>query len=31
MLSERLKRPRCGSRKVVLRFDLPGEPFMKSA
>ena len=31
MLSERLKCPRCGSRKVALLFDLPGEPTARRA
>jgi hypothetical protein len=31
MLAERLKCPRCGSRKVALLFDLPRTPIVKSA
>lgn len=31
MLSERLKCPRCGSRKVALLFDLPRQPIAKEA
>lgn len=31
MLSERLKCPRCGSRRVALLFDLPGEPMVRKA
>jgi hypothetical protein len=31
MLKGRLKCPRCGSRKVVLLFNLPGRPVLKSA
>jgi hypothetical protein len=31
MLEGRLKRPACGSRRVVLLFDLPGRPAVKSA
>jgi hypothetical protein len=30
-LSERLKCPRCGSRRVALLFDLPGNPAAKRA
>lgn len=31
MLESRLKCPRCGSRRVVLLFDLPGSPLAKRA
>ena len=31
MLEGRLKCPRCGSRRVVLLFDLPGSPVAKRA
>ena len=31
MLEGRLKCPRCGSRRVVLLFDLPGHPVAKRA
>jgi hypothetical protein len=31
LLTERLKRPRCGSRKVALLFDLPREPTAQRA
>jgi hypothetical protein len=31
MLEGRLKRPRCGSRRVVLLFDLPANPMLKRA
>jgi hypothetical protein len=31
MLESRLKCPRCGSRRVVLLFDLPGGPMAKRA
>jgi hypothetical protein len=31
VLEGRLKCPACGSRKVVLLFDLPGRPMVKSA
>jgi hypothetical protein len=31
MLEGRLKCPRCGSRRVVLLFDLPGNPIAKRA
>ncbi len=31
MLAERLKCPRCGSRRVALLFDLPEEPTAKRA
>jgi hypothetical protein len=31
MLESRLKRPRCGSRRVVLLFDLPSNPVAKRA
>jgi hypothetical protein len=29
MLAERLKCPRCGSRRVALMFNLPGQPVAK--
>jgi hypothetical protein len=31
MLESRLKCPRCGSRRVVLMFGLPGQPVAKRA
>lgn len=31
LLTERLKCPRCGSRKVALLFDLPKEPLAQRA
>ena len=31
LLSERLKCPRCGSRRVALLFDLPGQPAAQRA
>jgi hypothetical protein len=31
MLEGRLKCPRCGSRRIVLLFDLPGSPLAKRA
>jgi hypothetical protein len=31
MLAERLKCPRCGSRRVALMFNLPGAPIAKRA
>ena len=31
ILEERLKCPRCGSRRVVLLFDLPADPMAKRA